>query len=309
MSPQRYGQGRPIDQTVWPADGKVRDWLVYCEQIHRKNGFPSLRKLAEALSLKNGGDVGEMLRGLRLPADEAQALRLLTALGATGGEAGQGLLQAVDVMLTLGMDIRANELKCSAEKLAFRTAEPAVRAGMYIVLGEICARSGDADGAVHNAQRAEEAAANLRPVDFRGEVLADVARLLVRAGSYQRAVQLARFADAARPNRATQLYRLSRPNAAVEVVKALLDVGNAVDAAILAASFSDTDRRISACILVAESHNTDSSHARHLIIEALQNGKWIASVRGLCRLEAESLVSVADEYLKLLGTEARQAIT
>ncbi|MEU7960771.1 tetratricopeptide repeat protein, partial [Micromonospora humida] len=69
----------------------MRDWLVYCDQVHQANGRPSLSVLAKALNMTSRTRIGEMLRGLSRPADEAQARDLLTALGAVGGEVERGL--------------------------------------------------------------------------------------------------------------------------------------------------------------------------------------------------------------------------
>lgn len=91
MGSSRQGKGRPIDQSAWPGPGVWRDWLVYCEQVHRSNGLPSLRALAAAMHLKQPGRVGQILRGLAWPADEAQARVLLEALGAAGSEVERGL--------------------------------------------------------------------------------------------------------------------------------------------------------------------------------------------------------------------------
>lgn len=81
----------PIDQADWPAVGKMRDWLVYCERIHRANGCPSLSALAAALNLTSRIRVSEMLRGRGWPADEDQARDLLTALGADSDQVDRGL--------------------------------------------------------------------------------------------------------------------------------------------------------------------------------------------------------------------------
>jgi hypothetical protein len=91
MSSRRKGRGRPIDQQAWPAGGVGRDWLVYCDKVHRANGMPSLSTLAAAMNMTSRSRVGQMLRGLALPADAGQARTLLEALGAVGKEIDQGV--------------------------------------------------------------------------------------------------------------------------------------------------------------------------------------------------------------------------
>src|SRR5690348_10053725 len=86
------GRGKPINQQAWPEPGVLRDWLVFCDQVHQENGQPSLRALAAAMTgLSSASRVGELLRGLALPADEAQARDLLAALGAVGAEVDRGV--------------------------------------------------------------------------------------------------------------------------------------------------------------------------------------------------------------------------
>jgi hypothetical protein len=91
MSSRRGVRGKPIDQTAWPAAGKVRDWLVYCDQTHQANGRPSLSALATAMNITSRTRISEMLRGAGLPVDEDQARNLLSALGAVGVEVDRGL--------------------------------------------------------------------------------------------------------------------------------------------------------------------------------------------------------------------------
>ena len=86
----RAGQGRPVSRQAWPDSGALRDWLVFCNRVHQANGQLSLRALAAALGLTSASRVGEMLRGLALPADEKQARDLLGALGAVGPEVERG---------------------------------------------------------------------------------------------------------------------------------------------------------------------------------------------------------------------------
>jgi hypothetical protein len=73
MSSRRSWQGKPISQQEWPASGARRDWLTYCDRVHRANGMRSLSVLATAMGLTSRTRVGELLRGLSLPADERQA--------------------------------------------------------------------------------------------------------------------------------------------------------------------------------------------------------------------------------------------
>ncbi|MFI5845691.1 hypothetical protein ACIA8K_38910 [Catenuloplanes sp. NPDC051500] len=90
MSPSRSGRGRPINQQRWPGPGPWRDWLIFCDRLHRANGLPSLRKLSPR-TWTSPGRVGEILRGEALPADERQAAGLLEALGAVAGEVDRGM--------------------------------------------------------------------------------------------------------------------------------------------------------------------------------------------------------------------------
>jgi hypothetical protein len=70
----------------------VRDWLVYCDQVHRTIGLRSLAVLAAALNMTSRTRIGEMLRGLGLSVDDDQARELLLALGAEkGAEVDRGL--------------------------------------------------------------------------------------------------------------------------------------------------------------------------------------------------------------------------
>jgi hypothetical protein len=68
----------------------VRDWLAFCEQVRQDNGMPGLRALGERMHLAFS-QVGELLRGERLPVDERQARDLLGALGATDQEIDRGV--------------------------------------------------------------------------------------------------------------------------------------------------------------------------------------------------------------------------
>jgi hypothetical protein len=69
--------------------GVQRDWLAFCDQVHRENGLPSLRALGKEMHLA-ATRVGELLRGEGLPIGEVQARALLVALGATDGEIRKG---------------------------------------------------------------------------------------------------------------------------------------------------------------------------------------------------------------------------
>src|SRR5205823_4684481 len=91
MSSRRSGRGEPISQERWPASGARRAWLAFCDQVHQANGMPSLGALAAAMGLASRSRVGELLRGLALPADEDQARALLGALGAVGAELDRGI--------------------------------------------------------------------------------------------------------------------------------------------------------------------------------------------------------------------------
>ncbi|MET8089939.1 tetratricopeptide repeat protein [Micromonospora sp. NPDC005220] len=84
-------RGQPIDTSGWPQGGAHRAWLSFCEDLHRRNGFPSRRELATAMGLTSATRVNDILRGRRWPADEEQARRLLIALGGVASEIDQGL--------------------------------------------------------------------------------------------------------------------------------------------------------------------------------------------------------------------------
>ncbi|WP_203933858.1 hypothetical protein [Virgisporangium ochraceum] len=79
-----------MDQSRWPAQGPWRNWLNLCVRIHRENGLPSLRTLAGRMQLSSPSRIGEILRGIGWPADDIQAERLLSALGATDAELKRG---------------------------------------------------------------------------------------------------------------------------------------------------------------------------------------------------------------------------
>ena len=81
--PERGGHGPRISQARWPASGAQREWLVFCDQIHQKNGQPSLRAMQGAAYL-SATQIGKLLRGENLPTDTEQCENLLTALGAKG---------------------------------------------------------------------------------------------------------------------------------------------------------------------------------------------------------------------------------
>jgi tetratricopeptide (TPR) repeat protein len=91
MQPGRSGRGEPISRDRWPPLGAQRDWLAFCDRVHRGNGMPSRRALAERMGLTSATRVNDLLRGLALPADEEQARTLLGALGTVGGETDRGV--------------------------------------------------------------------------------------------------------------------------------------------------------------------------------------------------------------------------
>jgi hypothetical protein len=90
LQPGRGGRGKPISRDRWPPPGAQRDWLAHCDEVHRENGFSSLRALGKEMHLA-ATRVGELLRGEGLPVDEEQARALLAALGATDGEIRKGV--------------------------------------------------------------------------------------------------------------------------------------------------------------------------------------------------------------------------
>jgi hypothetical protein len=90
LQPGRGGRGRPVSRDRWPPPGAQRDWLAHCEEVHRGNGFPSLRALGKEMHLA-ATRVGELLRGEGLPVDEEQSRALLAALGAADGETRKGV--------------------------------------------------------------------------------------------------------------------------------------------------------------------------------------------------------------------------
>lgn len=87
----RSGTGRAVSREASQAPGGQREWLAFCDQVHQNNGLPSLRKLAAAMNLTSATRVGELLRGLALPVNEAQAWDLLRALGAVDPEIRKGI--------------------------------------------------------------------------------------------------------------------------------------------------------------------------------------------------------------------------
>jgi hypothetical protein len=84
-------RGRPIDQSRWPDDGDLRRWLEYLEKLRCDNGVPSQRTIAKSMHLAAPTPIGQLLSGLRLPVDEAQARLLLAAVGGVGPEIERGL--------------------------------------------------------------------------------------------------------------------------------------------------------------------------------------------------------------------------
>src|SRR3712207_6413837 len=75
-------RGQPIDSSAWPLEGAFRDWLAYCDRVHRANNLRSLRTVARKMGLTSPTRVSQLLRGLAWPADDDQAKALLHALGA-----------------------------------------------------------------------------------------------------------------------------------------------------------------------------------------------------------------------------------
>ena len=91
MNGPQPGRGKPVSRERWPAAGAQRDWLAFCDEVHRGNGLPSLRTLAGAMGLTSATRINDLLRGRALPADEEQARALLKALGAIDRETAQGV--------------------------------------------------------------------------------------------------------------------------------------------------------------------------------------------------------------------------
>jgi hypothetical protein len=91
MVASRKGRGQPISRDRWPGPGAWRDWLAYCDRVHRANGMPSQRRVAAGMHLSQPGRVGGLLRGEAWPANADQARALLEALGAVGTEVDQGI--------------------------------------------------------------------------------------------------------------------------------------------------------------------------------------------------------------------------
>ncbi|MCU7725608.1 hypothetical protein ODJ79_17910 [Actinoplanes sp. KI2] len=122
MGSSRAGRGKSINRQAWPESGVRRDWLIYCDRVHRANGLPSLRSLAAAMGLTSASRVGEMLRGLALPADEAQARALLEALGAVGAETERGVRRYLAVRTE--QDGAARDTDGLGSSLESRDVEP-----------------------------------------------------------------------------------------------------------------------------------------------------------------------------------------
>jgi hypothetical protein len=77
------GRGRPINQLSWPPTGTRRSLLEFLDTVHRRNGMPSQRTIARVMHLSSPSVVGDILRGHRDPADEAQLVLLVQAIGGT----------------------------------------------------------------------------------------------------------------------------------------------------------------------------------------------------------------------------------
>ena len=89
LQPGHGGRGKPVSRDRWPQAGAQRDWLAFCDEVHRENGLPSLRVLGKEVHL-SFNRVGELLRGEGLPVNEGRARALLAALGATDKEISEG---------------------------------------------------------------------------------------------------------------------------------------------------------------------------------------------------------------------------
>ncbi|MGQ4361673.1 hypothetical protein [Streptomyces sp. SAS_272] len=84
-------RGEPTNQGRWPESGPVRDLLLHLDKIREANGCASLRNIAAGTSgLIGRNEIGNMLRGLRLPADEGQLDSLVKALGGGTDEMAKG---------------------------------------------------------------------------------------------------------------------------------------------------------------------------------------------------------------------------
>lgn len=87
----RKGRGAEIDRSGWPGSGPMREWLEYCDRLHKANNFRSLRTLAAAMGYSSPSWVSQLLRGPKLPYDDTQAQSLVKALGAEGSEVDHAL--------------------------------------------------------------------------------------------------------------------------------------------------------------------------------------------------------------------------
>ncbi|MDH6627292.1 hypothetical protein M2271_005116 [Streptomyces sp. LBL] len=87
----RKGRGAEINRSGWPESGPKREWLEYCDRLHKANNFRSLRTLAAAMGYSSPSWVSQLLRGPKLPYDDTQAQSLVKALGAEGSEVDHAL--------------------------------------------------------------------------------------------------------------------------------------------------------------------------------------------------------------------------
>jgi len=59
LKPGRGGRGKPVSRDRWPVAGAQRDWLAFCDKIHRVNGLRSLRALGKEMP-QSATRVGEL---------------------------------------------------------------------------------------------------------------------------------------------------------------------------------------------------------------------------------------------------------
>ena len=85
------GRGKPVDRSLWPAEGTHRRFLELLDKVHRDNGTKSLRVIAASMHLRAHSRVDMLLRGLALPADDNQAENLIRALGGAAEDIKRGL--------------------------------------------------------------------------------------------------------------------------------------------------------------------------------------------------------------------------
>ncbi|MEV4947928.1 hypothetical protein [Streptomyces sp. NPDC053755] len=81
--------GKPTDRSLWPETGPVRNLLLFLDKVREGNGREGLRGIAERMHLSPTA-VNELLRGVRLPVDQAQLTSLVRALGGGSDEVAKG---------------------------------------------------------------------------------------------------------------------------------------------------------------------------------------------------------------------------